>query len=130
MTFLTFLALFFPPIAMIVASSIFKGVVGERVVAIFLAVNVLALVYLLLFHTPIGSRLMTQDAYWIGAMEEFMTAPVFIICAAVRSRCFQKIMESFVASAEESDFTKTTGLVLVLIVANVWLLAVLARASF
>lgn len=96
----------------------------------FFGVNVLTLVYLLIFHTPIGSRLMAQDAYWIGAMEEFMTAPVFIICAAARSRCFQKIMESFVASAEESDFTKTTGLVLVLIVANVWLLAVLARASF
>ena len=115
---------------MIVASSILKGVVGERGVAIFLGVNVLAFVYLLLFRTPIDSRLMTQDAYWIGAIEEFMTASVFIICAALRPRSFQKIMESFVASAEESDFTKTTGLVLVLIVANVWLLAALANASF
>ncbi len=143
MTFLVFLALFFPPIAMIVASSVLKGAVGERVVAIILGVNVPAFVYLLLFHTPIGPRLMTQDAYWIGAMEEFMTTPVFIICAALRSRCFQKIIEIYFTlsgemgtppnlrqALEGSDFSKTTGLVLFLIVANIGLLGALARTSF
>ena len=134
-----------PPIATIVAFSLFKGAVGEKVAAVLLGGNILAFVYLLLYHVPLGSRLLTQDIYWIGTLEEFITTPVLVICAAVRSSCFQKLLcvwldpvfddeEKLPTSWKErlarADFTVATGLTLLFIPANICLLGALARASF